>query len=192
MRKISQVRAQLRAAWVSMMLAACGGHGPSSPEATALERSIDQELGKRFGVQVVTRCPPLVPTCSANLSDGTTLPIFVNGGEWRVIGMVVVSDVLEDYVRAELADLGAMQGVRCAPRVRRVEPDERIECGLAQGGKAFITVHVDGSTAVELALDAAAARARSEPESSDLAKASHALENAASGDDEDDDDEHPR
>lgn len=173
------------------MVAGCGGERSSSPEVTALERAIDQALGKRFGGGVVTRCPPLVPTCSAKLSDGSTLPIFVNGGEWRVIGMVVVSDALEDYVRAELADLGAVQGVRCAPRVRRVEPDERIECGLEHGGKAFITVHMDGSTAVELALDAAAARARSEPESSDLAKASHALENAASGDGEDDD-EHPR
>ena len=191
MRKISPVSAQLAAGCLWVVLAACGGERPSSPAATALERSIDQELGKRFGVGVVTRCPPLVPTCSAKLPDGSTLPIFVNGAEWRVIGMVVISDVLEAYVRAELADLGAMQGVRCSPRVRRVEPDERIECGLAHGGKAFITVHVDGSTAVELALDAAAARARSEPESSDLAKASRALENAASGDDEDDD-EHPR
>lgn len=174
--------------WV---IAACGRDHGAAAEATPVERAIDEELARRFGVAVVTRCPPYVPTCTAKLPDGSTLPILLDHGEWKVLGMVVVSDVLEEYVRAELADLGAVQGVRCAPRVRRVAPNERIECWLAHGGKAFITVHADGSTAVEIALDAAAAAARSEPESPELVNASHALEHVEDGDGEDDDD-HPR
>lgn len=194
LRKIVTVRAGLAAAAVWALVAACGGGGGAEPAPTPLERSIDEALGARFGMTVVTRCPPLVPACSVLLPDGGRLPIFVDGSEWRVIGMVVVSDVLEDYVRAELADLGAVQGVRCAPRVRRVDPGERIECWLAHGGKAFITVHRDGSTGVEIELDQAAARARSEPDSPEaanaLVKASHALENAP--EDGEDDDDHPR
>jgi hypothetical protein len=96
-------------------------------------------------------------------------------------------------LRDEVADLGAPQGVRCAPRIRAIVANERIECWLAHGGKAFVDVHADGTTAVELVLDAAAANARSElvtPERDrELEATSRALAHMA---DDEADDEDPR
>lgn len=85
---------------------------------------------------------------------------------------------LEAYVRDELAALGAAQGVRCAPPT-----SDRVECALERGGKAFIDVRSDGTTAVEIELDPAAAAARSEPVSpereGELVKMSRALDDRA-------------
>lgn len=149
----------------ALCLAACGGR--SAPDApTPLEAAIDRGLTERFGVPVVTACTGLIPPCSTLLPDGTLLPIELawrdGGWDWRVRGLVITTDQLEAYLRDEVADLGAAQGVRCAPRIRAIVANERIECALARGGKAFVDVHADGTTAVELVLDAAAANARSE------------------------------
>lgn len=176
----------------ALCLAACGKASPADGP-TQLEAAIDRGLRKRFGVSVVTTCTGLVPPCQALLPDGTALPIelrWKNGGwDWRVRGLVITTDELEVYLRDELADLGAPQRVRCAPRIRRIVANERIECWLEQGGKAFIDVHADGTTAVEMVLDAAGANARSEvvtPERErELAATSRALAHMA--DDEEDD-----
>jgi hypothetical protein len=149
----------------ALCLAACGGN--SAVDApTPLEAAIDRGLTERFGVPVVTACTGLIPPCKTLLPDGTVLPIELawrsGGWDWRVRGLVITTDQLEAYLRDEVADLGAPQGVRCAPRIRAIVANERIECWLARGGKAFVDVHADGTTAVELVLDAAAANARSE------------------------------
>ncbi len=157
---------------------------------------IDAALHDRFGVAVTVRCPFYLPACRALLPDGTALSISLRPAgaelEWRVDGLVITTDEIEAYLRDELADLGAAQGVRCAPRIRHVQPDERIECWLANGGKAFVTVHVDGTTSVELALDLASANARSEvvtpKRDHELLRLSRALEN---NDDDDEDEPEP-
>lgn len=176
----------------ALCLAACGGRG-ASDAPTPLEAAIAHALTERFGVPAVTSCWGLVPPCTARLPDGTELPIdlaWKNGGwDWWVHGLVITTDQLEAYLRDEVSDLGAPQGVRCAPRIRVITPNERIECGLARGGKAFVDVHPDGTTGIEVVLDAAAAAARSEPltpeRERELEQASRAL--AKMADDEPDD-----
>lgn len=185
--------------WVlcgAFCLAACGGKSPPD-EPTPLEAAIDRALTARFGVPVVTGCSGLIPPCKTLLPDGTQLPIELawrgGGWDWWVKGLVITTDQLEAYLRDEVADLGAPQGVRCAPRIRVIAANERIECWLAHGGKAFVDVHADGTTAVEVVLDAAAANARSElvtPERErELEAASRALAKMAD-DEPGDEDEH--
>ncbi len=159
---------------------------------TKLEANIDHALFERLGVAVVTTCNGMVPPCSALLPDGTALPIDLTwtpaGWEWRVRGRVITTEQIEAYLRSEVADLGVPQGVRCAPRVRVIAATDRIECWLQRGGKAFVTVRRDGTTSVELDLDAAAATARSElvtpQRDQELERASRAL--ARMADDEED------
>ena len=82
-------------------------------------------------------------------------------GEWHVDGLLVVSDPIESYLRDVLAEVGAVQEVRCAPRIRIVAAGDRIECWLGGGGIAFATIAADGSFTIELALDHATGEARS-------------------------------
>lgn len=143
-------------------------------------------LGERLGVGVLTTCTGMIPPCTVRVPDGTDVPIDLTwkdgGWEWRVRGMLITTDELETYLRDEIAELGAPQGVRCAPKIRLVTAGERIECWLARGGKAFFTVRADGTTAIEIAMDAAAANARSElvtpARERELDSASRALEHA--------------
>ena len=142
---------------------ACGG---SVRDPTRLETAITDDLQKRLGVGVVTRCGYAIPMCSAQLPDGTVLPIEVtihqDAYDWRVHGLLVATEALETYLVAELADLGAPQTARCLPHVRAIAAAERITCALGNGGTAFVTVRSDGTTSVELALDPAAAAVRAE------------------------------
>ncbi|MBA3459705.1 MAG: hypothetical protein H0T46_07075 [Deltaproteobacteria bacterium] len=128
----------------------------------------------------------MIPPCSVRLPDGTDAAIDLTwndgGWDWRVRGMLITTDELEAYLRDEVADLGAPQGVRCAPKIRLVTAGERIECWLARGGKAFFTVRADGTTAIEIAMDPTSANARSEmvtpARERELDSASRALEHA--------------
>lgn len=187
-----EVSVRVTHALVVAAVAACGT-SERTPRRSPVERAIDEALGARFRAAVVTRCFDHAPVCEARLPDGSALPISVvrRGAEWewRVIGLVVTSDELEAYLRDELADLGAPQGVRCAPRIRRISAGDRIECGLAGGGKGFVTVHADGSISVEVVLEEAAANARSErltpAHELELFRASAALDRAGeTGEDE--------
>jgi len=187
-----EVSAWVASAVVVALVAACGTR-ERTLERSPVERAIDEALGARFGAAVVTRCFEYAPVCEARLPDGSALPISVvrrgPAWEWRVIGLVVTSDELEAYLRDELADLGAPQGVSCAPRIRRIAAGDRIECGLAGGGKGFVTVRADGSISVEVVLEEAAAKARSERHTParelELFRASAALDRAGeTGEDE--------
>jgi hypothetical protein len=133
--------------------------------------------------------------CAAWLPDGDHIPIITwpnknNEWEWRVSGLVVASDTLERYLRDVIGDMGAPQDVTCSPKVRRIAPGDRVQCSLAQGGKAFVTVREDGSTSVEVELDKAAADARSEEltpaRDEQMTKTSRALERAEGEDDDGD------
>ena len=146
----------------------------------------------RLGVAVTTACTGLYPPCVTELPDGVQLPIDLawkdGGWDWRIRGLVITTDELEAYVRDEVAALGAPQGVRCAPRIQVIVPGDRIRCGLARGGMAFVTVRADGTTAVEIALDPAAANARSElvtpARAEELERTSRALSHGADDEEE--------
>lgn len=184
-----------RSTWRALSLAVLAAAGCRSEQARSspLERSLEAALGARFGVRVTTRCFGLFPACVAQLPDVGAVPIVldrVDGAwEWRLDGLVISTEQLEAYLRDEVAELGAPQAVRCAPRLRWLAQGERIECALARGGKAFVVVRADGSASFEIVLEPAAASARSEPvtpaRDAELARTSHALEFAEPGDDED-------
>ncbi len=148
-------------------LAACGRDDATTAHASSpLERSIETQLGIRLGVGVRVRCTALPPRCRATLPDVTTLPLRLGRRagqlEWAVEGMLVEADVIEAYLREVVSDLGAAQGARCGTRIRSVVAGDRIECALERGGKAFITVHADATTRVEIDLDQVAGDARAE------------------------------
>jgi hypothetical protein len=185
------VGARVTHALLVAVVAACGS-GDRPRGRSPVERAIDKTLGARFGTAVVTRCFEHAPVCEAKLADGSSLPISVmrrgTSWEWHVIGLVVTADKLEAYLRAEVAELGAPQGVQCAPQVHRITAGDRIECSLARGGKGFITVRGDGSLSVEVVLDATSANARSEritpARDLELIRASRALEHSEEMDEE--------
>jgi hypothetical protein len=173
---------------------ACGSDH-TGHDASPLERSIATSIGGRLGVPVVARCVGLV-ACVTLLPDGDRIPIVTwptshGEWEWRVDGLLVASDTLELYLRDVVNELGAPQEVKCAPKLRRIAPGDRVECWLAHGGKAFVTVRADGSTSVEVELDKTAADARSEvvtpARDDEMTKTSRALANEEG--DEDDGDE---
>lgn len=152
---------------ITMAGGGCGGEERTrSPAASHLERAIEAELGARFGARVRARCPPGGPSCTARLPDGTELPIeltrLADEWQWSVQGLVIATDDLARHLELVVADLGAPQAVRCAPRVQRIAPGDRITCELEHGGAAFVTVAADGATAFEVVLDAEAAAARAE------------------------------
>jgi hypothetical protein len=185
------VGARVTRTLLALSLASCGRED-AAHRRSPLELAIDKDLGARLGVGVVTECLGYVPACVTHLPDGSTLPISLiklgKDWEWRVIGLVITTDELESYLRAEVADLGAPQNVKCAPRIRRIEPGDQIECWLARGGKAFMTVRADGTISPEIVLDVASANARSElitPErDKELSTTSRALEHSENFDDD--------
>jgi len=177
--------------WCLTLAFACGDPTPDptpSPRASSLELVIESQLGVRVGQVVRVWCGALPPGCTATLPDATRLQIRLakspDGWTWSVDGLVVSADPIEAYLRETLSDLGAVQAVRCAPRIRRLDPGGRIECSLERGGKAFATVRADGSFEVEIELDPHAGAARAEPATeSELVNKSRAVEP-----DQDDDD----
>jgi hypothetical protein len=136
----------------------------AAPAADALATAISAAIGGRLGAAVITRCPWPVPACFALLPDGSALTVHVDRrgdtATWRADGMVIATAPIEAYVRGALADLGVTTAAHCGPALRAMHPGERIACHLDTGGAAFVTVHGDGTLALELALDPAAAAAR--------------------------------
>ena len=157
-----------RAIVVTAALVACGtcGADEGTWSGAPLEAAIARELGIRFSGPVRVRCFRHGPACTAVVPGGVELPVMLErrAGEWRwrVLGMVITTNELEAYLRAEVRELGSPQDVRCTPRIRRVDPGERITCELERGGKAFVIVRGDGTTSVEVVLDPAAAAARAQ------------------------------
>jgi hypothetical protein len=153
---------------------ACGDRAAETPPSAggppALEQAITADLSARVGAPVVVRClaPLGVPlACDVRLPDGTALPVTLHDGgsawEWAIAGRLVAAAPIEAYVRDVVGDLGAPQTVACGPALRQLPPDERVECHLGHGGAAFVTVGSDGTLAVEVELDPAAAAARGQP-----------------------------
>ncbi len=146
----------------------CRGRDDDAAPSTAspLEAAIARQLGRLANASISITCSMSPPRCVAATLDGATLPIALasEGGAWtwRVDGLFVRAQALETIVSGALTDLEVPQTVRCGPRVQRLAPDDRVTCTLGRGGRAFVVVHADGSTVLELALDAAAGAARSE------------------------------
>jgi len=165
-------------------------HSNVSPFAK-LETEIGAALTARIGAPVTVHCPTPI-ACIALGPEHAQIPILLarvaDAWTWRVAGLLVISDALEAYLATAVADLGAAQAVQCAPRIRVLAANERIDCWLANGGKAFVTVHADGSTGVEIDLDKGAGDARSEVRSVQkeeaLARLSRALEHEENSDGE--------
>lgn len=172
-----------------LALVACG----SSPESTPavrenkLETAIARDLAAKLGAAPAVRCALLwsIPIrCTATLPDHSTVAIAIRDTgtqyAWRVIGTIFPVAPLEKFVEDELADLGAAQNVFCGARIQHVD---RLVCELERGGKAFVAIAADGTPSVELALDPAAAKARSDGPA-DLEHRSKALAHTEDDDDE--------
>jgi hypothetical protein len=186
-----------RAAWfgatLATMLVACADNraAPAPGGPSKLEASIATALGARLGAPIVAHCLWPLPACFARLPDGNALQLSVRETDsswtWRVDGLLVSAAPLEAYIHDEADALGITTDVHCGPRLRRIAPRDRIECRLANGGAAWLTVRTDGSTQLELAIDAAAAAARGEVVTPDreraLSSQSHALEPIDEADD---------
>lgn len=160
------------------------------PQGKPIETAISADLGARFGTSVTTRCLMLtvVPLkCTATLGDGTELPIAMDHARtewrWHVDGVVIETAPIVAYVEEELAGIHVAQAVDCGRRIQVIKRGDRVVCKLAGGGAAFVDIAPDGSTSLELALDAEIAEARTELTSADrdreLTKQSTDLERLA-------------
>ena len=172
-----------------LTLVACGDRKSAEPTRhSPLEVGIARDLTAKLGEPVTATCvmiQNLPAKCEAQLGGGTKLPIAITseGKEWawRVAGRVVESAPIVAYINASLADLKIAQQANCGSRIVLVEAGGRIGCKLSGGGMAFVAVGADGTTSLELAIDAASAAARGEvvtpQRDRELTTISKALEN---------------
>lgn len=151
-------------------LAACGDRQVSDrARPTPVETAIARDLTARFGTSVAVRCDavgtfPLA--CTGKLPDGTELPIAIthtkHAWDWHVDGVVVDTQAVVSFVQDGLASVRVEQAVDCGSRIQVIPHGDRVVCKLAGGGVAFVAFAPDGSASLELALDPAAAAARTE------------------------------
>lgn len=182
---------------VGLWLSACGdgehAERKPPPQPSPLEAAIARALATKLGAAPKLHCAMLAGFplgCFATLPDGKRLAIRVRDDgkhwTWKLDGLLVSAQPIEDYVRASLDDLGAVQNVFCGVRVRHLVAGERVACSLANGGEAFVTIAADGTMALEVELDPAAAEARArDPAPGDLERASKALQHTEDDEDED-------
>jgi hypothetical protein len=162
-----------RIALVVVLLVACserGRHGVRAVRPSKVERGLAAAVGARLGVSVIVGCAAVIgmpSSCVATLPDGMRLPLritFVSGAwEFALVDPILTTEPIIEYVTGELADLGIADRVSCGPRIQRIDPLHPIECTLARGGMAFVSIAADGAIRdLELALDPISATARSE------------------------------
>jgi hypothetical protein len=166
----------------------CRDRETSTPVGNSpLETGVARELTARLGMPVTAHCVVLagVASCRA-LAGGVALPIVVENHQgawdWRVDAHVVATAPIAARIADELTDLGTAQTVDCGSAVAL---GDRVTCRLSGGGVAFASIARDGTVTFELAIDPAAAAARSES-GSDLTARSRALEHSGGERDEDD------
>lgn len=145
---------------------ACGDTTePPPPPASPLESNIAMELARRYGVPLSVTCQREQHACTAHAA-GIAVPIRITDEgsalDWRVDGLVVRAAAIEDYIRAELVELGSAQTVACGARLWHVKPGDRNVCELERGGKVFVTVGENGATSYEIHLDPHGGQARAE------------------------------
>jgi hypothetical protein len=151
-----------------LVTAACGSEQTSSQSrgSSRIEAAIEKEFGERVHVPVRVRCVWIPPSCRVTLPDSSQLPLRLGiergALSWRLDGALVLADDIEAYLRDALVDLGAPQVARCGARIRSLAAGDRVQCQLQNGGKAFVVVNADGTTAIEIDLDPIAGDARAE------------------------------
>lgn len=186
---VAQRPTATKIAWGSVLLCvlACSTREAKAPlRKSPLESAIARDLTEKLGVPVTTRCVIVADVAGCRAWAGAVqLPMIVENhrGEWawRVEGRFASTAPIATQIAGELADLGVQQTVDCGALVTRI--DDRFACKLSGGGSAFVTVARDGTVALELAIEPAAAGVRSE-EPRDLTKTSRDLDRAG-GEDED-------
>ncbi len=175
-RRVTRASVAFRVPFVGLLtVIACGDPQIRDiPQAKPFEAEISADLGARFSTSVTTRCLMLtvVPLkCIATLADGTELPIAIEHArtewQWHVDGVVIEAAPIVAYVEEGLAGLHVAQQVDCGSRIQVIKRGDRVVCKLAGGGAAFVDIAPDGSTSLELALDAATATVRTELTSAD-------------------------
>ena len=181
------------------MLVACGDRKVSEgARKSPLETAIARELTARAGQPVTATCMlqlGVPKQCDAVLADGSKLPIEItsegNEWAWRVKGLLVDTTPIAAHIAATLGDLKIAQQANCGARIAFVEPGGRLACKLSAGGMAFVRFASDGTTSLELELDAASAAARGElitperdRELTSISKALEALEGESDGEEE--------
>jgi len=142
---------------------------PTPPAPTYLEVTIARDLSVKLGHAVTVACP-IPMRCFARVTD-LEFPVEVarttTGWVWKVARLIVRVAPIEGYLAQVLRDLGAAQAIHCGPEVQLLEPESLVECGLEHGGKAFASIHADGTFTTEIELDPVAAAARSKAGSID-------------------------
>lgn len=155
--------------FASLASLACRGER-ADPTPAAIAETFARELGQRPRV-VCAR-----DACTATLPDGTNVPIARDGGAWEspelLDGRAVAARVAE-----ELAGLGVTETVDCGGVLVAPPAPTAITCRLGGGGTAWVTVGGDGAIALEVALTAVTAAARTTgPGDAVLDRASRALD----------------
>ncbi len=182
-----------------LTLVACGDRERStgarkSPLETAIARDLTAKLAQPVSATCVMAAS-LPAKCEAALTDGTKLPIEIasegNEWAWHVSGLVVETAPIAAHVDAALRDLKLVQHASCGASFAFVAAGERLACKLSGGGTAFVRIAKDGTTSLELDLDAASAAARGElvtperdRELTEISKALERLEGESDGEEE--------
>lgn len=156
----------MRWGWFAVVVGiACRDQREPPPPPSPLEASIATALVRRYGVPLAVTCQREQHACTAH-APGIALPIKITDEgsalDWHVDGLVVRAAAIEDYIRAELVELGSAQAVRCGARLWHVKAGDRNACELERGGTVFVTVAEDGTTSYEIHLDSQGGQARAE------------------------------
>lgn len=149
--------------------AGCGGDR-GDPVARAIADTFARELGQR------PRVTCRATTCTATLPDGAAIPITRDGATWEspelLDGRAVAARVVD-----ELAALGLTDTADCGPVLVAPPVPTALTCTLGGGGTAWVTVDAVGDLALDVALTAAEAAARTEgADDAALERASRALD----------------
>lgn len=169
---------------IAVIVAGCGG---SEGGGGGVEEGVRRGLARELGVEVgEVRCPAgaLPKVCRARIGEAA-IDVRVadasDGIAWEVDGFVIATAPIEVAVGIELDELGIETTADCGPAYVVTEVGARIACALGTGGAAWARIiDDDGRFALEIAVDAAAAAARTaEIDDAELERRSRALDVAA-------------
>lgn len=169
-----------------------------APGPSAIARAVSRTIAAQLHRDMAVTCAAILglPTrCTATLPDGTALPIALRwdaaarppGWQIELATPAIATAPIAAYVTDELADLGVTDTARCGPAFVPLPDDLALACALGHGGTAIVALDATGAIVdLELALDPAAAHARTDAPPPDLAARSSALSHTEDDDDESD------
>ncbi len=171
-----------------LALAACGRGGGGGPGGDPLEQRLAADVGRALGVRVErVRCAPgpAPVTCTVAVVGDSTVEVALtdDGADtaWELRGHVIGTAPLVAEIADALAELGVVAQVDCGAPLQAVSVGARLACTLDVAGvrgAAWATILDDeGGYRLEVALDPAAAAARSgDADDEALRRASVALD----------------